>query len=89
MKKMLKRVEFRIWHYVNGEKKEGKPAGLSGDVTGLSGDVSGLRGYVTGLSGDVSGLSGDVTGLRGNLDDCKITDAERAAGVKVEDLVAD
>lgn len=41
------------------------------------------------LSGDVSGLSGDVTGLRGDVDRCEITDAEREAGVRVEDLVVD
>ena len=53
---------------------------LTGDISNLSGDLSGLRGIVFGLRGDVTGLCGDV-------DDCEITEAERAAGIDVKDLI--
>ena len=61
---------------------------LTGDLSKLSGDVSGLSGDVSGLRGDVSGLRGYVSGLRGDVDDCGLTDDERAQGVDVRDLIA-
>jgi hypothetical protein len=39
------------------------------------------------MSGDCTGLYGDCTGLYGNFDDCEITEEERAAGVRIEDLI--
>ena len=74
MLKKLKKIEMKLyWIDDKGDKHEGCPSGLSGDVSGLSGDVS--------------GLSGDVSGLRGNVDDCSITDEERKNGIDVKDLV--
>jgi hypothetical protein len=62
-----------IWHWKDGTKVPGAHADLRGDATGLSGDAT--------------GLSGDATGLSGYVDDCEITEGERAAGVDVLDLV--
>jgi len=59
---------------------------LWGDASGLRGDASGLYGDMSYLSGDVSGLWGDASGLRGNIDDCNLSDDERANGVDVSDL---
>ena len=74
MKKMLKNdCQPDLYHYVNGERVEGPNQSMTGDCSGLRGDCS--------------GLSGDCSGLRGNLDDCKIRDDERAAGVNIRDLV--
>ena len=74
MKKALKRIEPKgIWYFVEGEKIAGVPPGLWGDVGGLWGNVTGLR--------------GDVTGLWGDVDECEITDAERAKGVYVSTLI--
>ena len=81
MLKKLKKIEMKLyWIDDKGDKHEGCPSGLSGDVSGLRGDVSGL-------SGNVSGLSGNVSGLSGNVDDCLITDKERKKGIDVKDLV--
>ena len=41
----------------------------------------------SGLSGDVTGLRGNVTGLWGDVDECEITDEERAKGVDVKELI--
>ena len=102
MLKKLKKIEMKLyWIDDKGDKHEGCPSGISGNVSGLrgnvswlSGNVSGIRGNVSWLSGDVSGLrgnvswlSGDVSGLRGNVDDCSITDKERKKGIDVKDLV--
>ena len=38
--------------------------------------------------GPPSGVTGDLTGVTGDLDDCEISEAERAAGVDVSDLIA-
>jgi len=73
MKKALKRTANKCWHFIDGKKIDGAPLGLSGDVTGLSGNVNGL-------SGNVSGLSGDV-------DECGLSDEERAKGVEVTTLI--
>ena len=81
MLKKLKKIEMKLyWIDDKGDKHEGCPSGLRGNVSGLSGDVSGL-------SGDVSWLRGNVSGLRGNVDDCSITDKERKNGIDVKDLV--
>ena len=56
----------------------------------LCGNVSGLCGTINpDLRGDVSGLFGDVTRLTGNIDECGLTDKERAAGVDVRDLIGE
>lgn len=73
MKPMLTRADVSIFHYIDGVRVDGAHARISGDVSGLSGDVT--------------DLSGDVTGLTGNVDDCGLTDDERARGVDINDLV--
>ena len=95
MLKKLKKIEMKLyWIDDKGDKHEGCPSGLSGNVSGLSGNVSGLSGDVSGLSGDVSGLrgnvsglSGYVSGLSGDVDECSITDEERQNSIDVKDLV--
>ena len=95
MLRKLKKIEMVLyWIDDKGDKHEGRPSGLRGDVSRLrgdvsrlSGDVSGLSGNVSGLSGNVSGLRGDVSRLRGDVDDCSITDKERQNGIDVRDLV--
>ena len=88
MLKKLKKIEMKLyWIDDKGDKHEGCPSGICGDVSGLSGNVSGICGDVSGLRGDVSGLRGDVSGLRGDVDNCSITDEERQNGIDVKDLV--
>ena len=88
MLKKLKKIEMKLyWIDDKGDKHEGCPSWLSGNVSGLSGNVSGICGDVSGLRGDVSGLRGDVSGLRGDVDNCSITDEERQNGIDVKDLV--
>ena len=64
----------------------GDVSGITGNVSGISGDVDGLSGYVSGLRGYVSGITGDVSGITGNVDDCELTQAERAEGVDITAL---
>ena len=74
MLKKLKKIEMNVyWIDDKGDKHEGIPSWLRGDVSGLSGDVTGLRGNVTGISGDV--------------DDCSITYDERKSGINIIDLI--
>ena len=40
------------------------------------------------IVGSPDGITGDLSDIRGNLDDCEISEAERAAGVDVSDLIA-
>jgi len=60
---------------------------LTGNVRGLFGNVSGITGDASGLYGDASGITGNVSGLTGDIDDAELTDAERAAGVSIKDLI--
>ena len=47
MLKKLKRIEMKLyWIDEKGDKHEGCPSGLRGDVSGLRGDVSGISGDV-------------------------------------------
>ena len=39
MKKALTRSTLKTWYFVNGEKVNGAPLSLCGDVSGLSGNV--------------------------------------------------
>ena len=93
MKRALTRTTDAIYYYVGDPRVAGAHDKISGDVTWLSGNVSGLSGNVSGIVGDVSGLRGDVSGLRGDvsglsgyIDDCGLTDVDRAAGVNIDDL---
>ena len=81
MLRKLKKIEMKLyWIDDKGDKHEGCPSWLRGDVSGLRGDVSGIY-------GNVSGIYGNVSGLRGDVDDCSITDKERQNGIDVKDLV--
>ena len=73
MKKKLTKIKTSTYYLVDGERREGVPSGIRGDLSNVSGDLSGIR--------------GDLSGIRGNLDECEITAAERAAGVNVSDLL--
>ena len=72
MKTALKTIHRLYHHNDNGNEVDGPNSKLTGDTSKIFGDCCGL-------SGDVSGLSGDV-------DECDLTPAERAVGVKVQDL---
>ena len=59
-----------------------------GLIAGLVGEISSdLRGVCSGLRGVCSGLRGDCSGLRGEIDECKISDVERKAGLNISDLI--
>ena len=79
MKTALKTIHRLYHHNDNGNEVDGPNSKLTGDTSKIFGDCCGL-------SGDVSGLSGDVSGLSGYVDECDLTPAERAVGVKVQDL---
>ena len=95
MKKALIKEGFKLYHYLNGEKIEGKNEYMMGNCSGLSGDCTGLRGNCSWLligdcsclRGDCSGLIGDCSGVSGNLDDCDITAEDRENGVNIIDLI--
>lgn len=87
MKKALVKKEQGIWYFVDGTRIEGSHSRLYGNVSGISGDVSGIYGDVSRLSGTVSGIYGTVSGIYGNVSDCEISDAERKAGVFINDLI--
>ena len=87
MKTVLKKTIHRLYHHNdNGSEVDGPNSKLTGDTSKIFGDCCGLSGDVSGLRGDVSGLSGYVSGLSGDVDECDLTPAERAVGVKVQDL---
>ena len=73
MKKLLTKIENKLYHYIYGEKISGKNADMSGNCTGLSGDCT--------------GLIGNCTDLRGHLDECEISDAERSKCIFIGDLI--
>ena len=39
MKKELTRIESKIYHYQDGKKVDGAPAGVRGDLSGVQGDL--------------------------------------------------
>jgi len=87
MKKCLKKVNFEIYHILEGEKINGIHADIWGDVTGIWGDVTGVEGDVTGIWGDVTGIEGNVTGIEGDVDAAELTDDERRDGVNILQLL--
>ncbi len=96
MKKTLLKHSTDLFHYVNGIKVVGAHAGLYGDFSGtrgdcsdLHGDCSGLRDNCTDLWGDCTGVNGSGTDMWGDLSSCELTDADRAAGVNITDLISD
>ena len=73
MKTVLKKTIHRLYHHNdNGSEVDGPNSKLTGDTSKIFGDCC--------------GLSGDVSGLSGYVDECDLTPAERAVGVKVQDL---
>ena len=46
-----------------------------------------LFGIHSDLRGNVTGLRGDVTGLSGNVNECKLSDNDRDAGIDIQKLV--
>jgi hypothetical protein len=95
MERKLDRITDALYYYdENGICHEGSNPQMRGDCSGLRGYCSGLRGDCSGLYGDCTVLRGDCTGLRGDcsvlrgdLDACGLTDADRAQGVNIADLV--
>ena len=71
----------RLWGEINSE--------LRGEINSrLWGDISGLRGEINGeLRGCISGLRGDCTTIYGNIDECKLTEEERAKTVDIQELI--
>ncbi len=51
------------------------------------GDGDRIDGPNPDMSGNCSGLRGDCTGLQGDLDDCELTDDDRAAKVNIQSLI--
>jgi len=81
MKAMLIKRSMAIWYFDDeGNKKEGAPSRVSGNLSGVSGDLSGV-------SGNLSGVYGNLSGVSGNLDECYISDDEREAGINISDLI--
>ena len=99
---MLRKLKkAAIYHYIDGVKTEGAPAGIWGhltgvtgdltgvwgDLTGVTGDLSDIWGDLTGVTGDLTGVTGDLTGVTCDLDDCGITEQDRLEGVHVDALI--
>ena len=94
MKKALVHNINFLYHYVDGERIEGKNRQMSGNCSHLIGNCSNLRGNCSclggncsNLSGDCSGLSGDCSNLSGDLDACDISEEERKNGIDIGSLV--
>ena len=68
MKKLLTQVTSARYYYKDGERVDGVPEFVRGDLTNIY---------------------GNLTGISGNLDDCEITDEDRAKGIDIKDLVED
>jgi len=50
------------------------------------GNISGVR-NISGVWGCISGLWGDCTTIYGNIDECKLTEEERAKTVDIQELI--
>ena len=44
MKKALKKIVKKIWHYKDGKLMEGAPTNITGDLYGIRGDLTGISG---------------------------------------------
>ena len=87
MKKALKKNELDYFYFADGNKIDGAPIGVHGDMTDVRGDMTGVRGDMTDVRGDMSGVYGDMSGVRGDLDECEISDDDRKNGVNISDLI--
>ena len=73
MKKTLKRIGLENqYHIVNGNRHEGVHKNIKGNVSCIRGDVTGIR--------------GDVTGILGDVDNCELTENDRAKGIDIATL---
>ena len=90
MKPALRRAKLRCWYYTSaGTRVEVTNEILgTGDLSGITGNLSGITGDLSGITGDLFGIRGDLSGITGDIDYCEVSDEERAAGVRVDDLVA-
>lgn len=82
MRRALSKCQRVSYHIVDGERVEGVPPGVYGNLSGVRGDL-------TGVYGDLTGVQGDLTGVRGDVDDCNLTAADRKRGVEVSDLIVE
>ena len=64
-----------VYYYVDGDRVDGVPDCIRGDLTDIRGDLSGITGNLSGISGDI--------------DDAGLTDDDRERGVRVDDLLMD
>lgn len=87
MKRDIKVQKKELYRFVDGVKKFDVPNDLTGCVDGLYGNVTGLYGHVTGIYGHVTGITGNATGITGCVDDCKISEKDRAKGIDISSLV--
>ena len=96
MKKALKNIKAKLYHYVDDNRVEGANQNMTGncpdlfgDCTGLYGDCTGLYGNCTGLYGNCTGVCGDCTVLYGNLDACELTEKDRKSVILIRDLIGE
>ena len=66
----------------------GELSGVGGNLTRVRGELSGVRGNLSGVFGNLTGVRGNLTGVSGDLDDCKITQEDRKAGIHISELIA-
>ncbi|MDD3983951.1 MAG: hypothetical protein PHU54_08430, partial [Candidatus Omnitrophica bacterium] len=87
-KAKLTRVENKTYYFdENGDRHDGVPVGIRGNLSGITGDLTGITGDLTGITGDLSGIRGYLSGIRGNLDDCEITEGDRLHGINIVELI--
>ena len=69
------------WYFVGGERRDGIPTNIRGDLSyiwgdltnvwgdlsNVRGDLSNIRGNLSGVRGDLSGVTGDLSGVRGDM----------------------
>lgn len=100
MKKALKktntfRPKGRLYYhkildfFIRSDRIEGPSPRMKGDCSELYGDCTFISGDGTGVRGDCTGLMGSLTGLSGDLDECEITEADRASGIQIGELVGE
>ena len=89
MKRVLRRIGNEYYYFVDGKRIVCSPEGITGDLSDITGNLSSITGDLSGITGNLSGITGDLSGITGDLWDAQITDADRAAGIHVNDLIAE
>lgn len=87
MKKALKKQKGYLFYIEDGITFEGANPSIYSVNKRLYGNCSGLSGDCSGLTGNCTGVLGDGTGIEGDLDECSLTNSERANGVNISTLV--